>query len=106
MSKVTPQEIVSLIDGLVESDACMGSISDKQVITALELVNRIKSHGIAPPDGWVLVKRDNELLEDIEFLLSQKMSAECCNAAFPVKSLTRVLESCKAMLAAAPEVKP
>lgn len=53
--KVTVQEIVLLIEGLVESDACMGNISDKQVIMALELVSRIKSHGIAPPDGMVLV---------------------------------------------------
>ena len=50
MSAVTAQEIVSLIEGIVESDACMGSISDKQVVTALEVVSRIKQHGIAPPD--------------------------------------------------------
>lgn len=56
MSAVTKQEIVSLIEGLIESDACMGSISDKQVVMALEVVSRIKQHGIAPPDGWVLAK--------------------------------------------------
>lgn len=55
MSAVTKQEIVAMIEGIIESDACMGSISDKQAITALELVNRIKQHGIAPPDGMVLV---------------------------------------------------
>lgn len=58
MSAVTKQEIVAMIEGLIESDACMGSISDKQAITALELVNRIKQHGIAPPDGMVLVRKD------------------------------------------------
>ena len=58
MSAVTKREIVAMIEGLIESDACMGSISDKQVIMALELVNRIKSHGIAPPDGMVLVPVD------------------------------------------------
>lgn len=55
--KVTVQEIVSLIEGFIESDACMGSISDKQVIMSLEVVSRIKQHGIAPPDGWVLVPK-------------------------------------------------
>lgn len=51
MSAVTKQEIVSLIEGLIESDACMGSISDKQVVTALEVVSRIKANGIAPSDN-------------------------------------------------------
>lgn len=58
MSAVTVQEIVSLIEGLIESDACMGSISDKQVIMSLEVVSRIEQHGIAPPDGMVLVPVD------------------------------------------------
>lgn len=98
MSAVTVQEIV---DGLRKADK-----EGRQELADFvgDLITIIEQHGIAPPDGWVFVKRDNELLEDIEFLLSQKMSAECCNAAFPVNSLTRVLKSCKAMLAAAPEV--
>lgn len=93
MSAVQKQEIVE-------------ALLDADTPKSVALAKYIEQHGIAPPVGMVLVKRDNELLEDIEFLLSQKMSAECCNAAFPVKSLTRVLESCKAMLSAAPEVKP
>ena len=51
MSAVTKHEIVSLIEGLIESDACMGSISDKQVVMALEVVSRIKANGIAPSDN-------------------------------------------------------
>lgn len=68
MSAVTKQEIVAMIEGLIESDACMGSISNMQAITALELVNRIRQHGIAyepkgeeaiaPPDGYLLVHKD------------------------------------------------
>ena len=86
--KVTQQEIVSLIEGLIESDACMGSISDKQVIMSLEVVSRIKQHGIAPPDGWVLVPKEP--------------TAEMLKA-FHWKN---VGEGYADMLAAAPEVKP
>jgi len=80
MSAVTVQELVSLIEGLIESDACMGSISDKQVVMALEVVSRIKQHGVAPTDcvkqadeethrrvdeavreGWIVDKREPEV---------------------------------------------
>ena len=53
--KVKPNEIVGLIEGLIESDSCMGSISDKQIVKALELVAQIKAHGIEQPSIDALI---------------------------------------------------
>lgn len=96
MSAVTAQEIVSLIEGLIESDACMGSVSDKQVIMSLEVVSRIKANGIAPPDGMVLVPRK----------LTTEMLLARNGDSWPSLLSDEAESIWDAFLAAAPEVKP
>lgn len=103
MSAVTVQEIVSLIEGLIESDACMGSISDKQVVMALEVVSRIKQHGIAPPDGMVLVPK-----EPVLWVSAEDLANPCfvgINAVREGHELRRKRYDTP-LYAGAPEVKP
>lgn len=61
---------------------------------------RIEAQGLA-----VVPKPTDELLDDLDFLLTIKMSGECCNAALPVETLKRTLKLCRATLEATKESK-
>jgi hypothetical protein len=73
--KVKPNEIVGLIEGLIESDSCMGSISDKQIVKALELVAQIKAHGIEQPSIDALISEIDGLLTECPLLNTTKLTA-------------------------------
>jgi hypothetical protein len=62
MTAPTLQEVTSLIDGILESDSLMGRISDAQILNANVMLTRLRAHGIAPPDGMILV--DWQTLDD------------------------------------------
>ena len=81
MSAVTPQEIVEY-SRLTLCGHPYG----------LELADRIEKHGIAPPDGWVLVPKEP--------------TDEMLDAASMVTLRGALISAWKRMLAAAPEVKP
>lgn len=131
MSAVTKHEIVSLIEGLIESDACMGSISDKQVIMALELVNRIRSHGIEPSDNVKQADEETHRRVDeavrngrivdkrvpVDFVLvpvepsfamreAGNVALDKLKSDSTMQSADKAFYVYHAMLAAAPEVKP
>lgn len=89
MSAVTEQEIVDGIYELARIARAFGYSTTAKY--ANNLASRIEAHGIAPPDGWVLVPRKptNEMFR---------------NASVFGKSEAVTTLIWAAMLAAAPEV--
>lgn len=100
---ITQDEIIEMMEGMLESDAVMGSLSDKQVDEAIDLIERIIAEGIAPHDGYVLVpiKPTNEMCKAGFMAIPEHVSIECDNHSDLYRAQYRPVW--KAMLASAPK---
>lgn len=98
MSAVTKQQIVEALRGPV---GAIGNAKRK------ELADRIEQHGIAPPDGMVLVPKEH-LQQGLEYVSSLPTILVMAGDKNP-ELTDEVSDWCyatQAALAAAPEVKP
>ena len=74
----------------------------------INIADRIEQHGIAPPDGMVLVKDRPVAWELVTMSTHRNIKVEILKSApnLAAKRLHRVVVSSTALYAAAPKVKP
>lgn len=91
MSAVTVQEIVEAF----ESASCGGGVD------FYDYASRIKKHGIAPPDGWVLVPKE----ADISMAIAGMQEWDAAHKAGERDWTTMLMRVFNAMLTAANKEK-